>query len=214
MKIHRITNGPIDENAYIVWDPNSREAILIDPGFSTPTEVKEFLDIHGLHLGVLINTHGHWDHIMNNALFKEGFNAKLLIHEDETEFLSNDDLNLSGHYKVPLEHVEPDGVLHENDEVWIGDEVLTVLHTPGHTAGGIILYNKDMAFTGDTLFNGSIGRCDLPSSDKDAMMETLSKLRSVLPATAKIFSGHGSLETTFQDQLMTNPFLTGTMKPR
>lgn len=214
MEIHRITNGPIDENAYIVWEQKSHEAILIDPGFSTPSEVKEFLDIHGLHLGTLINTHGHWDHIMNNTLFKERFGAKLLIHEDETEFLSNDDLNLSSHYKLPLVHVEPDGVLQENDLVWVGEETLTVLHTPGHTAGGIILFNKDLAFTGDTLFNGSIGRCDLPTSDKTAMNETLTKLKTLLPKTANILSGHGCKETTFQDQLMTNPFLTGKMKPR
>lgn len=214
MKYIKIINGPIDENAFIVWDETSKEGAIIDPGFTDISEFNEHIDANKIKIKYLIDTHGHWDHIKNNKQVKEEYGAKLLIHEAEMEFLINPQLNLSFYYDKEIDVVSADKLLNDEDEIMLGNEFLKVMHTPGHTMGSIILYNNELAFTGDTLFFGSIGRCDLPNSDKEIMLDTIEKYKKLLPKEAIILPGHGNMESTFLEQLNINPFLTGKMKPK
>lgn len=214
MKYIKIKNGPIEENAFIVWDEESLEGAVIDPGFTEISEFNEHIKKSKIKIKYIIDTHGHWDHIKNNKLVKEEYNAKLLIHESEQEFLINPQLNLSYYYDKEIEVVNADILLKDEDEIILGNQALKVMHTPGHTMGSIIIYNDEIAFTGDTLFFGSIGRCDLPNSDKEIMINTINKYKKLLPEKAIILPGHGNMESTFLEQLKINPFLTGKMKPK
>jgi hydroxyacylglutathione hydrolase len=214
MKYIKIKNGPIEENSFIVWNEESLEGAIIDPGFTEISAFNEHINDNQIKIKYIIDTHGHWDHIKNNKLVKDEYGAKLLIHEVEQEFLINPQLNLSYYYDNEIDVVSPDILLKDQDEIMLGNEVLKVMHTPGHTMGSIIIYNDKMAFTGDTLFFGSIGRCDLPNSDKEIMIKTIEKYKKLLPKEAIILPGHGNMESAFSEQLKINPFLTGKMKPK
>lgn len=214
MRYVKIKNGPIEENAYLVFDEASKEAAVIDPGFSEPEDYDKHVKEEGLTIRYIINTHGHWDHIKNNKSLKERYKARLLIHGNDQEYLMNSELNLSYYYDKEIEIAAADRLLVDEDTIMLGTSELKVMHTPGHTLGSIIIYNDELAFTGDTLFYGSIGRCDLPGSDKEIMSATIDKYKSLIPLQAKILPGHGSMESTFKEQLEINPFLTGKMKPK
>lgn len=214
MKYITFVNGPISENAYIVFDEKSKEAAIIDPGFIEIEDVAKTIEESCLKLKYIINTHGHWDHIKNNEAIKRIFGGDILIHPEDEDFINNPDKMASFYFNDKIEPTKADAYLKEGYEVYLGDESLKVLHTPGHTMGSVILYNDQYAFTGDTLFYGSIGRCDLPGGNKEIMLESLEKIKENIPFKAIILPGHGLKETTFQEELETNPFLTGKMKPR
>lgn len=214
MNYQRIINGPIEENAYLVWDEESCEGAIIDPGFSLPNDFCETITKHKLKVLYVIDTHGHWDHIKNNTLFLKAFGATLFIHKAEEAYLNDGALNLAHHYNLEIEEVTTWNTLEEGDTLTLGKDYLKVLHTPGHTMGSIILYNDALAFTGDTLFYGSIGRCDLPNSSKEAMVDSLEKIKEKLPKRAILLPGHGSKESTLLEQQEINPFLTGKMTPK
>lgn len=214
MKYIKLINGPIEENSFIVWDEKSLEGAIIDPGFTEISEFNKHINAYNISIKYIIDTHGHWDHIKNNKLVKDEYGAKLLIHKDDQELLKNPQLNLSYYYDKEIDIVTADILLKDEDEIILGNETLKVMHTPGHTRGSIILYNDKLAFTGDTLFFGSIGRCDLPSSDKLIMIDTIAKYKKILPKEAIILPGHGNMESTFSEQLEINPFLTGKMTPK
>lgn len=113
-----------------------------------------------------------------------------------------------------IEPTKADIYLEEREKVNLGASYLNTLHTPGHTMGSVVLYNDKYAFTGDTLFYDSIGRCDLPQGNKDIMLKSLEKLKKNIPLKAIILPGHGLKKATFKKELETNPFLIGKMKPR
>ena len=214
MEFIRIVNGPIDENAYLAWDKVSGEGALIDPGFLDPSTLKEAVGERKIHIRYILNTHGHWDHVMKDMAFKEAYDAPIGIHGADKPYLQDSQLNLSYYHDQQAGDIREDFIFADGDVIELGQERLTVMHTPGHTMGSVIFYNEELAFTGDTLFYGSIGRCDLPGSDRDVMAETLEKMKKTLPKSAKVLPGHGTLETTFSEQLEANPFLTGKMKPK
>ena len=214
MKYITFVNGPISENAYIVFDETSMEAAIIDPGFIEIKDVAEMIEESSLKLKYIINTHGHWDHIKNNEAIKRILRGAILIHPEDEDFIKDSDKMTSFYFKDKIEPIKADAYLKEGDKVYLGNSFLKVLHTPGHTMGSIVLYNDQYAFTGDTLFYGSIGRCDLPGGNKEVMLKSLEKLKENIPLKAIILPGHGLKETTFQEELEINPFLTGKMKPR
>ena len=214
MEYMRLVNGPIDENCYLAWDRLSGEGALIDPGFLDLQTLKDTIGERKFHLRYILNTHGHWDHVMKDMVFKEAYGAHIGIHGADRPYLQDSQLNLSYYHNESAGDIREDFTFADGDEIRLGKSVLKVMHTPGHTMGSVIFYNEELAFTGDTLFYGSIGRCDLPGSDKDVMAETIVKLKKTLPPGAKVLPGHGTLESTFREQLEINPFLTGKMKPK
>jgi glyoxylase-like metal-dependent hydrolase (beta-lactamase superfamily II) len=172
MEIKIIKVGPLLTNCFLLSSKD--ELALIDPGGDAKKILQEIKET-SKSLKYIILTHSHLDHILAAQEIKKETRAKLLIHEIEKYSLT----------------FQPDVLLKEGDEIEIGDIILKVLHTPGHTPGSICLLSKDMAFTGDTLFKEGVGRTDLPGGSSKYLQESLQKLSKVLKLGTKIYPGHG-----------------------
>lgn len=198
-------------NCYLVTSNDGRHSLIID----APEEIERLIqhcDDHGLQPSMLINTHGHVDHMAGNAAVKARWpDLRLAIGEGDVSKLSNSLSNLSLLLMQPITSPEPDVVLHEGDTVPLGDEELNVLETPGHTAGGITLVARPkqgppLAFVGDTLFCQSIGRTDFPGGNTRTLMTSIREKLLTLPDETICYSGHGP-ETTIGDERRNNPYL-------
>lgn len=188
MKIHTVVVGPIDTNCYIVEDEASREAIVIDPG-GEAGKITGFLEKHPLRIKAIVITHGHFDHIGANRELKEKTRAPILMHESDV-------FGLSAGGSPPA-----DRFLKDKDNFEVGGLKFEVIHTPGHTPGGISLYceKEKVIFSGDTLFAGDYGRTDLPYSSGEDMAGSLKKLLRLPPET-KVYPGHGRPTTIGNEQ--------------
>lgn len=205
MLVERFTVGRLSTNCYAVKCPHTGEGIIIDPGFENRRESQEILDyIQGEFstLKFIVNTHGHPDHTGGNGIVKGRFSAPILIHEYDAPKLQKTEGRMVGG-----EEVSPpaDRVLQDGDLVKFGRATLKVIHTPGHTPGGISLLGEEEVFTGDTLFEGSIGRTDFPESSKRDMRQSL-KVLADLPKDLKVYPGHGP-PTTIGQEKKSNLFL-------
>lgn len=196
--------GSLGANCYILGCEETKEAVVIDPG-GEPTQVIKFLTQNGLKLKYIINTHGHFDHTTGNDDLRRATGAKVLIHEAEQELLVSSPSKypeLAGNIPNP----EPaDRLLKDGEEIKVGNITLKVLHTPGHSKGGISLLTGDKVFVGDTLFNGSIGRTDFAGGSYDELIASVNNKLFVLPDTTKVYCGHGPI-TTIGHEKKTNPF--------
>ncbi len=172
LRIKRLIVGPLLTNCYLVLSKN--EALIIDPGGDIDNVLKK---IQKRKLKYIINTHYHPDHTAGNKKLKEKTGARILIHKKEKDFIS----------------FRPDKFLKEGDKIKIGDGVLKVLYTPGHTKGSICLLGDSFIFTGDTLFKDGIGRTDLPGGSEKAMKNSLFKISKLLKANIIAYPGHGEV---------------------
>ncbi len=205
IKIHKITAGPFQENGYIVHGENTRHCLLIDPG-DKPELYIQTIEENDLKPLAIINTHGHLDHIHAIQPIKDHFSIPFYIHENEKMFIDHYPSGCVMYGMTPNKTPEVDQWLTNETEIKIGEYNIAVIHTPGHTPGGVCYrFNGDM-FAGDTLFKGSIGRTDLPGGDYNTLMNSLSKLIDELPCEMHVHSGHGP-STTMQEELVSNPFL-------
>ena len=180
---------PFDENCYVVSD-NTGEGVVIDPGGMAST-ILEYIREAKLSIKAVLNTHGHCDHIGADDAIRDATEAPLYIHKEDAPMLDNMRLNLSAFmgFKVlsrPAEHL-----LSEGDKISFGQSALEVLHTPGHTTGGICFIGDGVAFTGDTLFAGSIGRSDFPGGSEVELIGNIKKKLLALPDETKVYAGHG-----------------------
>ncbi|MGF3521609.1 MAG: MBL fold metallo-hydrolase [Candidatus Bathyarchaeia archaeon] len=201
--------GRLATNCYIVNCPQTQEAAVIDPGFDTPQEAESicaYINRQGLKPTLIINTHGHPDHTCGNAAIKQAYNIPIAIHHADKHMLGATGKTLAYYFGYSVTSPPADKILHENDVIKIGKQTLTVIHTPGHTQGSITLQGKTQAYTGDTLFAGSIGRTDFPESDSYLMQQTLKKLQNLLDDAIIIYPGHGP-PTTMRQEKQVNPFL-------
>ena len=204
MIIERLVVGPIEANCYIVADEKSREGLIIDPGDDADVIVKRVQQL-GLKIKYIALTHNHFDHVSATAAVKQATGAKLAIHDSDAKSLNDSMLaRLAGlvHQKVP----QPDTLFKGWEDISIGDLHFTVLHIPGHTPGGIALYGEDVVFTGDTLFEGSIGRTDLPGGNYDQIIDSINCRLLALDDEIKVYPGHGDA-TTIGLERGSNPFL-------
>jgi hydroxyacylglutathione hydrolase len=182
---------PYDNGCYLIVDAR-KEAIVIDPSMGE-RQVIDAVREQGLRLVEILNTHGHPDHIFGNAALKEATRARLAIHRLDEYRL--------GPRRPPTQLDVPpctaDDLFDDGQLTYLDDVELSALHTPGHTEGSTCFYlrREDTLFSGDLLFKGNIGRTDLPGSDPAAMGESLSRIVSSLPATTRVYPGHGE-ETT------------------
>lgn len=203
------TAGPLCTNCYVVGCTETKEAIIIDPGFNTNPEAKTVLkEINQRELRVkyIVNTHGHPDHTAGNGVVKKLTGAPVLIHEYDAPMLTDAAKNLSMLFGFRIASLPPaDQLLHDGDIIQAGDVALRVLHTPGHSRGSISLLGADAVFTGDTLFAGSIGRYDLPGASFREIMLSIKKL-ATLPDHTKVYPGHGPASTIGEEKRQ-NPFL-------
>lgn len=206
MKQKRFALGALWTNCYLVWDSRG-EALVVDPG-GKADEVADFIDANKLRLNWIILTHGHGDHIGGVADLK-GMSANgVAIHEKDAACLTSANKNFSSYMGEPIELRAADRLLSDGDSLKAGELDIKVIHTPGHTLGGISLLVSDSAeqvlFSGDTLFARSIGRTDLPGGDEDTLMQSLKKLEP-LPDDLPVFPGHGP-STVLGEEKRYNPY--------
>lgn len=174
MKIKRLIVGPLLTNCYILI--SKKEAAVIDPGGGTKKILKEIEDAK-VPLKHIILTHSHIDHTFGVAKVKQETGAKILIHEKERDFIK---------FKV-------DEFLKNKEKIKIGEILLEVIHTPGHTKGGICLRRNNFIFTGDTLFENGYGRADLPGGSEEDLKKSLQKLSKILKKGTVVYPGHGEI---------------------
>ncbi|MEO8251063.1 MAG: MBL fold metallo-hydrolase [Chloroflexota bacterium] len=189
--------GPWQTNGYLVWDGRSADALVVDPGMGAAQPLLDRVAANGLALHLVANSHGHIDHVFDNAAVVRGSGAPLAIHElDEARLSAPNNYGLEMEPSVATRHLQ------EGEQLTIGDLVFDVLHTPGHTAGSVCLYEERAALllSGDVLFAGTYGRTDLPGGDDDLMVASLARLAAMLPPGVRVLPGHGP-ETTLEREL-------------
>jgi len=206
MYLRRLVVGAFDTNCYLAADPTSLEALIVDPG-GDPLAIAEAARSDGLAVRGIVDTHAHADHTAANDALRGQFGCPVIIHELDALALTDPEANLS----VWAEHAEPaispaDRLLKDGDEIRIGEFVFRVMHTPGHTPGGICLLVDGVLFSGDTLFAGGIGRTDLPGGSYERLIESIRSRLLVLPDDTAVYPGHGP-ETTIGHERQTNPWL-------
>jgi hydroxyacylglutathione hydrolase len=195
MEIYAYTGGPVDTNGYLVVDEDSRQAVVIDAPEGAAQAFVQRAERDQLQVQRLILTHGHWDHIMDALFFRRAFQCPIAIHPADAPMLQIPQTEL---FALPfsIPPFEPDEYLEADEILAVGAMGLAVLHTPGHSPGGICLHEpgRQVLFAGDTLFAGSYGRVDLPGADAAAMAASLARLAAMPPETT-VYSGHGPSTT-------------------
>ncbi len=206
MQIVKFEVGPMASNAYLLWDEDTKDAVLVDPGYDDP-RFMELIQKHGLKLNKILLTHGHFDHIGGLNKIREATGAKVYIPESDASCLTDPAKNLSTMVGGPLLQSEPaDVLMKDGDTLEISPaHKLTVIETPGHTQGSACFVGEDFIISGDTLFQGSIGRTDFPGGDYATMMRSLEKLMTY-GDDMRVLPGHGDI-TTIGSERRSNPFL-------
>ncbi|MFC1699402.1 MBL fold metallo-hydrolase [Candidatus Omnitrophota bacterium] len=201
MKIEKIAVGPMQANCYIVACPETNQALVLDPG-DQPEKIKNRLSSLGLKLNFIVNTHGHIDHIAANVALK----VPVYIHQLDAVFLKDAQLNLSAMFGQKLDQPAEVLTLQDGQKLKLGQLFLEVIHTPGHTPGGICLKANQALFTGDTLFAQSIGRCDFPYASEQTLLDSIRQKLLKFPDELVIYPGHGP-SSTLGEERRSNPFL-------
>lgn len=205
MILARIVVGPLEVNCYILADENTGDAVVIDPGADAEDILRVVLE-KNLKVRYIINTHAHFDHVGANARIKQETGAEILMHEADADMLEGavDQAAFFGSRILPPP--TPDRYVKDGDSVSAGGITLAVLHTPGHSRGGICLLADGMVFTGDSLFAGSIGRTDFEGGDLMTLINSIRTKLLRLPDDTRVLPGHGP-DTTIGRELRDNPFL-------
>lgn len=213
MQLHTVVSMPFAENTYIVWQSGSSDAIVIDPGFE-PESVLEKLTEEELTVRLILNTHGHVDHIAGNADMKVAFpDAPLVIGAGDADMLTNPMLNLSGLSSMDIRSPPADRLVREGDVIEAAGFRFEVFDIPGHSPGHVVFLlrgDPPVVFGGDVLFRGSIGRTDFPGGDLDQLLTGIRAKLWPLPNDTVVYSGHGPV-TTVGHEKRTNPFLADGM---
>ena len=204
MIVHTLTLGPMQANCCLLECEETHLAIVIDPGDDADV-ILSILEKRKLNLELIINTHGHIDHIAANSDLKQKTNAQLCIHRLDADMIVNPQKNLSFFVGRAISSPLPDRLLEDGDTLEAGKISLKVIHTPGHSPGSICLLTDEVVFTGDLLFAGSIGRYDFPGSSYRQITNSLKKIIE-LDDDLVVYPGHGPV-TTIGEERHTNPFL-------
>ncbi len=211
MKVSRFVFNMFGINTYIMWDPGSKEAAIVDPGMIDDREreaIDSFLTRNSLKPTQLINTHMHLDHIFGNTYIKEKYGLEIKAHPED-DFLGRTLTSQAERFHLPLtlSNAGLDVELHDGDTLHLGEEKIEVISVPGHSPGSIALYCPESSFviTGDALFQGSIGRTDLPRGNHATLLDSIRRRLFTLPDDTVVLPGHGG-ETTIGYEKQHNPY--------
>jgi len=194
MIIKRLVVGPLENNCFIISDEKTNEALVIDPG-DEPDRILDLIVDKNLKVKYIVCTHAHFDHVGAIPELKNATNAKIVIHQDELDIYQHTKdqaVALWGYELDPLP--DPDIFVSEGAILETGDIKFEIIHTPGHSPGGICLYGEGIVITGDTLFAGTVGRTDLFGGDIEKLKRSFKKLMA-LPDEIKVLPGHGPQST-------------------
>ena len=203
--VETLVVGPIEENCYVLRDEDTSEGIIIDPG-DNGQEILAYVRDNGIQVKLIVNTHGHWDHIGAVDFLRDELAVGLAIHADDASMLTATREEMAAYSvfaggKRPAEILLKDG-----DTISFGNSSLKVIHTPGHTRGGICLYGGGCLFSGDTLFAGSVGRTDFPGGDYRAILHSVNVQLEQVDDDTRVFPGHGPA-TRMGRERRCNPYL-------
>ena len=201
----RFTFGPFAENTYVIVGRSGRRAIVVDPGIESEPVLDE-LRARGLSCELIVNTHGHLDHVACNAFFKRETGAPLAIHPADLPMLRLVRAQAALYGLDAEDSPMPEIELTEGRPLAFDGWTFEVLHTPGHTPGGVCLRDGNLMLVGDTLFRGSVGRTDLPGGDWDTLVASIRQKIFRLPDDVRCLPGHEG-ETTVGHERRTNPFV-------
>lgn len=212
MEYTGITTGMLGNNCYIV--DSDGEAMVVDVPMQSVKVIVDYLERNNLELTTIFLTHGHYDHVAEAGLLAEKTGGKLFIHQSEADTLTDVEHHKSmfewagDEYFINFKAREADGFLQDGDEIEIGNDRFVVLHTPGHTPGGLSLVNHEakLVFVGDALFDGSIGRTDLPGGNLKQLIAGIKEKLMTLPNDYLVLTGHGD-KTTIGNEKINNGYL-------
>jgi len=209
MDIEQVSVGLFDVFCYLVSCPETKEALVIDPAGDEEQIVQRITE-KGLSLIYILNTHGHPDHTCGNAKLKELTGAKIIMHKlDNQMFNSKEGQSMAQQWGL-TPSPPPDITVEDGDQITLGNVQLEVIHTPGHSPGGVCFFGDGNLFTGDTLFVGAIGRTDLPGASMNQFMASIKKRLLVLPGETVVWPGHNygtRPSSTIEDEKRSNPWL-------
>lgn len=212
LQVKRLILNPFQENTYIIYD-QSGDAIIIDPGCYSKSdfdEIKWFIDSNSLTVKNLILTHGHIDHVLGIDKLKDEYKVSCIGHADDLPLIETSPKH-GLMFGLSLEKAPViDAFIKDGDKTTLGKSTIEVIHTPGHSLGGVCFFlpEEKVLFTGDTLFNGSIGRTDLMGGDYNTLINSITTKIIPLGDDIKIYPGHGD-SSTIGFERKNNPFLKG-----
>ena len=210
VKVHILQLGSLQTNCYLLSEATSGLTLCIDPG-AEPETIRSFAEQQQLTVTCIALTHGHGDHIGAVATLKQRWQVPVRIHEQDAGMLGCSQQNLSAFVGQHITAPNADAFLRDGEQVTVGAMTVRVLHTPGHTPGGVCLFVPDgddtpLLFSGDTLFNHEVGRCDLPGGSLDTLKQSVRDKLYCLPDETVVYPGHGPA-TTIAVEKAENPYV-------
>jgi len=196
VEILKVQLGRNATNCYVIQ--GKTEGIIIDPGSKKEADkILGRMDLDSFEYRYIVNTHGHFDHIGANQALQDKTGADIAIHYDEADALEDPDLNSSSLLGTEVISPPADLLLEEGDVIEFSGGKLEVYHTPGHSPGGIVLYehSEGVLFSGDTIFRSGVGRTDLPRGSGEELKASLERIKELFPGDVKVYPGHGRATT-------------------
>jgi len=205
LQVERLVVGPLDSNCYIVWDDNVKQGVIIDPGEDADAILRRIKELD-IKIKYILATHGHFDHVGAVAPLKRELNAEFLAHNEDFFFIEDGE-NAARRWGFMIEQPpKPDRFIKDGDTIEVGEYKLEVLHTPGHSPGGVSFLHNRMVFGGDTLFQRSIGRTDFRMGSFEELAKSIKTHLYTLPDDTIVYTGHGPI-TTIGDEKKYNLFV-------
>ena len=205
MIIKNIVVGPLEVNCYILGCEETKEAAIIDPG-DNADEIIKIIEREGLKPKYIINTHAHFDHIGGVKEIQDYFKIDFILHKEDLFLIENASEQAAAFGLKPISKPEVNRYINNDEKMSLGNNSITVIHTPGHSPGCVCYYLDNNLFVGDTLFAGSIGRTDLPGGSYETLISSVKEKLFPLGDSTVVYPGHGP-STTIQSEKEHNPFL-------
>lgn len=205
LQVEPLIVGPLFSNCYIVWDDGVKQGVIIDPGDDVDIILKKVKEL-GIEIEYILATHGHFDHVGAVAPLRRELNVEFLAHKGDFFFIEDGE-NAARRWGIEIEQPpKPDRFIEDGEKIKVGGFELEVLHTPGHSPGGVSFLYDRMVFGGDTLFQGSIGRTDFRKGSFEDLAKSIRTRLYTLPDDTIVYTGHGPV-TTIGDEKKYNAFV-------